>query len=187
LSTPVEGALIAGNRVQGGYVLVYADGRVIWSAFEGSALERRLRPAGVALVRSGAIRARDLVGLSAFPASAWEEPEAKLYAPPRYAICPSREVDLLPAPAQALLRGKEHNYPTPAQALLRGQEHNYPHECFEVTTEEARALEDILNDAGLKTVNGFLSRLGLAAQGDRLRIEFRPLFPDGHWPPVFKG
>jgi hypothetical protein len=86
--------------------------------------------------------------------------------PPRYAICPSREVDLLPAPAQALLRGKEHNYPTPAQALLRGQEHNYPHECFEVTTEEARALEDILNDAGLKKVDD-TAFVVPNAQGDR--------------------
>ena len=38
--------------------------------------------------------------------------------------------------------------------------------------------------AGNRVQGGYVVR---NAQGDRLGIEFRPLFPDGHWLPAFKG
>jgi hypothetical protein len=188
LSTPAEGQLISQfAEFHVGFVFVYADGRVIWhpDLAEGP-FERRLTPEGVELVRSGAIQAEDLLPpwvLHRVPASAWADAKIKLYAPPRYAICldPDRSVDLLPAPAQALLRGKEHTYDGAGPILGGGDP---PTECLEVTTEEARAIDQILSDAGIErhtsADSGDVSFV-LQHGGERIRISFNPLYPDGLW------
>jgi hypothetical protein len=141
LSTPVEGELVAHyDAIQGaGFVFVYADGRVI---FQGGGVgnsgrngiyERRLTPEGVELVRSGAVKAeRFQLSSTPVPADVWVDPEARPYVPARYAICgldPAR-LGTLPPRAAALLRGKARH-----------------DTCFEVTTEEARALDDILSES----------------------------------------
>ena len=196
LSTPVEGELIAQGEpfsrfgfVSGSYVRVYADGRVIsWTA--GSELafdEQRLSPEGIEFVRSGAVQPEDLVGRPTYvtnlPAIVWEDREGKPYVPARYAACfwvdsprdheadvdPSRVLDLLPASAQALLRGSD-------PAVNPG--------CLEVPPEDARSLEEILSESGLipqssyssVVVGEWLLRDG---GGDRVGIRIHPLFPDG--------
>ncbi len=187
------------------HLVVYADGRVLWwnSLRPGGGdyvLERRLTPKGVDLVRSGVEPAVHLYE-SDLPDSAWAEAEARPYAPPRYSVCfvisrpdgenvPSatdvvRAMDLLPAPANALLRG---NDPDP---LHPG--------CVVVSTQDARAFSDILSEEGLETgVNGFamegsigvtpgswvggwLLRGAERVLGERVGVNLRLLWPDGDW------
>ncbi|MET1012111.1 MAG: hypothetical protein ABWY83_06995 [Actinomycetota bacterium] len=161
-SSPVEGEVVADfAKIHVGFVYVYADGRVIWMRDgTGSIYEQRLTPEGVDLVLSGDVKPRtfldawfgpDAVGL---PAGAWADPTVRAYVPPRYAICytdkdgnlvdPSGVVDfLLPSEAEALLRAKERTYDH--NAGLGGS--ISPATCFEVTIDEARALDDILSNA----------------------------------------
>jgi hypothetical protein len=179
--------------------IVYADGRMLWwnnlrgpgSSGPGGGdyvLERRLTPEGVDLVRSGA-DPHDL------PDSAWADPVARPYAPPRYSVCfwangvrdqsaapllPA--VDLLPAPAKAVLRG---NDPDPL----------YPG-CLVVSTKEARAFSDVLSEEGLEappapvagggvtpgdTVDSWLLRGAEPTLAEQVGIYLHPLWPDGDW------
>jgi hypothetical protein len=72
---------------------VYADGRVISLGEEDvkfsdvGIVERRLTPAGVDLVRSGAVDPSAFLGAPSLPQGAWADPEVKPYAPSRYAVC----------------------------------------------------------------------------------------------------
>ncbi len=136
------------------------------------------------------------------PASAWEDRQIKAYVPSRYAICywrpgeppayesellePSRVVRLLPAGAEALLRGKDRAYEIwnwNNTALLE------PGMCSEVMTEEARALAEIFRQAGF----GRDPLAGGVPQGtwenDRfltpapndVLVAFEPILPHGQW------
>jgi hypothetical protein len=190
LSTPAEGELIdQWAEIHVGYVYVYADGRVIWHVDGDRGLgERRLTPEGVDLVRSGDVEPSELRPWTPLPAGIWAD-EPRPYAPARFAICtwrdsrfyPTRFADLLPAPAQALLRGKEHRFEGVGDIL---GDPVPVYECFEVATEEARALDQILIDAGVErqTVpdSGDVSFV-LKHRGERVLIDFTPLFPDGLW------
>jgi hypothetical protein len=196
LSTPAEGKLIGQfAELHVGFLFVYADGRVIWhpDLAEGP-FERRLTPEGVELVRSGAVAPRALFppNFDDVPAGAWADAEIMLYAPPRYAICldASRSVSLLPAPARDLLRGKEHTYegagPIDAffEGNVNGDDFDPSTECFELTTGEARALDQILSDAGLQRHTAADSGdvwFVLHDGSERVGIGFNPLFPDGLW------
>src|SRR5262245_5447003 len=105
LSTPEKGDEIARfNPLGSGWVIVYADGRVLWG--DGRVNEQRLSREGIDLVRSGAVEPSAFLfgGSAGLPTAAWADPHARLYAAPRFAICPD-DVNLLPAQAQALLRG----------------------------------------------------------------------------------
>jgi hypothetical protein len=190
LSTPVEGELI---RRRSGftwppfpstYLSVYADGRVLWWAPDGSVvapggtiLERRLTPESLDLVRSGAIAMRDLTPpqvLHGIPPSAWADDVARPYAPPRYSVCfshdPSATMGLLPAPAKTLLSGS-------------GSDPSHDG-CRVVTADEARALDSILSEAGSfpgeprwAGAEWFLRE----GEGVRISIIIMPLLPDGAW------
>lgn len=86
---------------------------------------------------------------SSGPASAWADREIKAYVPSRYAVCardPAEALTLLPDPAADLLRGKEKTYEHSAGQVA------HPHRvtCFEVTTDEARALAHVLRRAGFE-------------------------------------
>jgi hypothetical protein len=120
-STPESGALILQYQHAGiGWVYLYADGRVLWS-FLGPTYERRLSPAGVDLLRSGAIEPsvflRQCLACTkpVLPAGSWADTEIRQYVPSRYAMChfestrfrPYRFVDRLPSFAHELLRGKQ--------------------------------------------------------------------------------
>jgi hypothetical protein len=167
---------------------------VIWSPDGGAIYEMRLSPAGVDLFRSGSTSLREeifdwvlyqcpgVACVSPLPAKAWEDAEIRAWVPSKYAICylgprdyiePSRVVGLLPAPAQALLGGKERTYhPDPGGP--------HPVECSEVTTEQARSLDEILGDAGFEgnAEDGY--RLVLP-DGDRVQIGLQPILPHGRW------
>jgi hypothetical protein len=181
-STPKKGKLVAYyDVIQGaGYVYVYADGRVISYGGVGNSgregiYERRLTPEGVELVRSGAVKAeRFQLSSNPVPADAWEDPEARPYVPARYAICywmqrggdfvsPSTVLRFFPAQAREILAGKDHTYqPSPAD--------QDPLECSEVTTDAARALDNILRDARV-----------VDAKGDQIDWEINALLPHGEW------
>jgi hypothetical protein len=176
--------------------------------------EQRLTPEGIEIVQSGPFgkhpiwKGQELLMVQILyqadgtvlpaevfdDAGAWADPRIRPYAPARFAICfgrdgvgggnyldPSRYVDLLPAPAQALLRGKEHTYEGAGPLLVGGDP---PTECFELTTEEARALDQILSDAGLERDtapdSGDVS-FGLQDEAGRVGMDFNPLFPHGLW------
>ena len=137
-------------------------------------------------MRSGAIPPERLLGWDAcsglstncdVPASVWEDREGKPYVPARYAACfrhsdgPSDDeavLDLLPASAQALLRGSD-------PAKNPG--------CLEVTPEEARSLEEILSEAGLSRGDSWPYYVGMWLvrddNGDQVEIKLYPVFPDG--------
>lgn len=205
-STPETGELVAqyigGPDSRFGYVFVYADGRVIWRPGATGVLnEQYLTPDGVDLLVSGDVEPRrfleqsdgSLVASEVFDvAGAWEDPEIKPHVPSRYAVCyfvesgrsnpgtinagfeyPSTVVEFFPAPARAILRGE----------VTHGEvgDPNDP-ECSAVTTEEARALDEMLSEAGLSPAPAdwaaaawFLREDG----GDRLGIYLMPLLPDG--------
>ena len=112
------------------------------------------------------------------PESAWEDRDGKPYVPARYGACfwgveipPKVEarLDLLPASAQALLRGSDRVAENPR--------------CFEVTPETARSLEEILSEARPSAGDLVLREWEVGAwrlrDGNRVFITLRPLFPDG--------
>jgi len=81
------------------------------------------------------------------PASAWDDKEIRAYVPSSYEVCysavhraidPSRILSVLPAPAEDLLRD---------DGGARSGSDGY---CSDLSTEEARALDEILHDAGLE-------------------------------------
>lgn len=210
------------GKIHLGWVFVYADGRVVWhpdlqaylpeGATRYSILERRLTPAGFDLVRSGVVDPAALLWYELrdqLPESAWADPESRAYAPSSHAICyleanepidASRVVGRLPAPAQALLRGKERTYGKTDAGLgdapLAG--------CSEVTSDEAHILVDLLANAGFHagsfvsgpdfldagSEGGYMwwsARPGTATEAEVRDpvIWFQPILPHGTW--VFWG
>jgi len=197
VSTPVEGELIAEAYVGvAGQIRVYADGRVLSAEHNGGIIvERRLSPEGVELVRQalgervhlgygpGAVRLESLLGYPGLYSgdirqSAWEDREGKPYVPARYEACFRRTdspsevealLDLLPASAQALLRGSD-----PAARNPR---------CLVVTPEEARSLEEILSEAlssrGDLSLGWDVGVWSLRGGNDAQFIRLSPLFPEG--------
>jgi hypothetical protein len=198
-STPEDGNLVAHfAEPYWGWVYVYADGRVIWNPVAGATWELRLTPYGVDLVRAGAFAPSEFLNPSfSPPANAWADHEIKPYVASRYAICyrgnrgqlkASRIVGLLPGPAETLLRGKERTY-DPVAGLA--QEHRGPFdppECSEVTTEEARALAEVLGDAVLGRGSGSFYDLvppewAVGSVEDQISISFNAILPHGTWAP----
>jgi hypothetical protein len=193
-STPEESRIVLAMwGPHNGWVYLYADGRVIWSQDGGAIFELRLSPAGVDLFRSAPVSLKQEVFdqilyqcpgvacVSPLPANAWEDAKIRAWVPSKYAICylgprdyiePSRVAGLLPGPAQALLGGKERTYHAdPASP---------PVECSEVTTEQARGLDEILDDAGFEG-NAEAGYRFVGPDGDRVQIGFQPILPHGRW------
>jgi hypothetical protein len=129
------------------------------------------------------------------PASAWESRERAPYVPSRYAICyrqsneawrylrPSRVSGWLPAAAQDLLRGKDESYDlfsSSADGDMQG-----PLACSEVSLEEARALEEILSEAGFYRPAGWALSLTLRGEAPdppgAFDVSFEPILPHGRW------
>lgn len=90
------------------------------------------------------------------PASAWEDPEIRAYVPSGYWVCYearqgiglSSVLSSLPLPAQDLL----HTWERTSQELSGNRLGRQPLDiwCSDVTTEEARALAQILDEAGVR-------------------------------------
>jgi hypothetical protein len=203
-SEPLRGELVLHEEGIHPYftVNVYADGRMIWArdaSFTGEFfptptpeggpvvsqwIEQRLTPEGVELLRSGARLVGgqfENPGEHDLPVSAWEDPTLRPYVPSRYAAClyggfepPSQTMDPLPAWAQDLLGGTDRRVVGPG--------------CREVTLEEARAIAEVLLDAGFEVggdtgwVGGVTVFNGSGVGSDHVTgsaIEFVPLLPDG--------
>ena len=120
------------------------------------------------------------------PASAWEDREIKAYVPSTFAVCyeaaergihPSRILSVLPASVEELLRAKNRIQDDPNDS------------CTEVTVEEARALAETFNEAGLGQERSSYGRLGYVfeppvplASGpieNTVSIYFEPYLPHG--------
>ena len=117
--------------------------------------ERRLTPAGLDLVRSGAVQPSDFVLSVSLPDGAWADAEFKPYAPSGYAVSFSTDppTPALPAAAQTMLRGKERTqdslvagvndfctpFPFSVEDRLR---------YFVLSSQEASVLRETLRDGG---------------------------------------
>ena len=188
LSTPVEGEFVRRAAEYHRYVAVYADGRVLSWHWNGAyVLERRLTPDGVARLRSGVIKPWQFLTYPiSVPEDAWADAEGKPYAPPRYSLCLEGLTAFAEAP-NLTDRGAVDMLPPPANALLRGQDPDPVNlGCLVVTTEDARALRRLLTAAGLPRA----PRLGAFTRGstaaawslsNQVGIYLRVLWPDGEW------
>lgn len=189
--------LTSWGRIHVGYAFVYADGRVIWypdmgarvdaelevagaqrrqradgapapdGQFRYEAIERRLSPHGLELVRAGRFTPREfLVSDPDDPdpqrrAELWAEPTPRKYEASTYAICRTpagllSPTDQLPASAEVLLSRKQRaidprigwspsDEPMPGYfQLLAESRVAFPSECFEVTAAEASTLYQFL-------------------------------------------
>lgn len=151
----------SGNGGAGSWyaVIVYADGRLIWSRQVGAGpgptvprwIEQRLTPEGVELLRSGAVPLGGQFENPAqgLPASAWEDRTLMPFVPWRYAACltgepPSLALDFLPAEAKDVLRRSPWREPSAIGGPCCGGP------CRDVTLEDARVLVEILSDAGFE-------------------------------------
>jgi hypothetical protein len=92
------------------------------------------------------------------PASAWEDSEIKAYVPSMYEVCYdagrsgiglSRVLDSFPQPAEDLLLTWDRTHDE--SVYMTGEAHDAYADiwCSDVATEEARALAQILGDAGI--------------------------------------
>lgn len=118
------------------------------------------------------------------PASAWENPETTAYVPSGYSVCyePEQGVGLsrvlasLPPPAEDLLR---------TQGIKRGEYTNllgtFVYWCSDLATEEARALAQILDDAGQDPHEDVFGLRYVIGQRDpdatEVSVSFGPLLP----------
>ena len=186
-----------------GWVYVFEDGRVISaslgtpSSSEPAGIrEQRLTPEGVELVRSGVISPDDFIcveksNLASFdcesplhevPASAWEDSTLRPYVPYRYAICGLGLAG--PPAADNLLRGKQRSFDV---VWSRSGT-----ECFDVTTEEARALDEILAEGGFEVgtpgiasyerwlgIDDFDPELNVSFEEPEVVVSFEPILPHG--------
>jgi hypothetical protein len=123
------------------------------------------------------------------PASAWEDPEVRAYVPSAYSVCLeglrglglSRVLASLPEGAENVLRAQEN---TPSQYTnLVG---TFVLWCSRLTNEEARALEGMLDDAGVRVTKDVF---GLAygygpldaayfSSAEHFSLSFDPILPD---------
>jgi hypothetical protein len=119
------------------------------------------------------------------PPSAWKDQETKAYVPSAYSVCyeggngvgRSRVLALLPPAAENMLRAQENTPGT--YTNLMG---TFPIWCSELTNEEARALERILDAAG---VSGWKDLFGLTygapgpgSNAKEFSLTFNPILPD---------
>jgi hypothetical protein len=118
------------------------------------------------------------------PASAWEDQEIRPYVPSRFAICYSAGAAGHPAGATRILAA----LPGEAAGLLRGKDRTPESgdHCSEVSTEEARALAGVFEEAGYAgdevTRTSVLSYVFEASHPlNEVIIEFEPIFPHGDW------
>jgi hypothetical protein len=119
------------------------------------------------------------------PASAWEDSEITAYVPSGYSVCYqgkqgvglSRVLALLPPAAEDLLRTQDRT-----QGEYTNLIGSFVYWCSDLTNEEARALERILDRAG---VSGTKDVFGLAygvpdiayADATEFSLDFSPLLP----------
>jgi hypothetical protein len=119
------------------------------------------------------------------PANAWKDLQTKAFVPSSYSVCYEggngvglpRVLALLPRAAGDLLRAQE-NKPMPYTNLAG----TFPSWCSELTTEEARKLERILDGAGVKSVKDVFGLSygapGPQAAATEFSLIFNPNLPE---------
>ena len=210
-SRPRSGELVLsyfGQRFTHWYeVWVYADGRMIWqregdmregaNVYSTGFLEQRLSPVGVELLRRRGSAGAALFGFpwrppypaSWLPPRAWEDRTIRAYVPSRFAVCyqglwrPIATPQILaglPVPAAEGLRAGRSDV-TPG----RGWVDRFGGDCSELTTGEARAVAEALEDAGLRQ-DQFQTPYALVyyarisgALRSQVYIRFEPILPHG--------
>lgn len=125
---------------------------------------------------------------SLVPPSAWADPTLRPYVPYRYAICQDYgTLHSLPSAAADLLLGRERSFDLGEWTGPWGG--NASWDCYDVTIEEARALDGILTDAGFTGAGADLSTTGETFQlvsperstdlEPLALVSFYPVFPHG--------
>ena len=165
-------------------VNVYADGRLIWfrqdhGGYPDTWIEQRLGYFGLAMLVSGEVplggQFEDPGGQLPESAWAWEDAELSPYVPSRYVVFTDRRLDKLPAAAEQILGGTER-----AVKELGEEKHGWFNSV--VTIEDARALAEILTNAGFEEAAGPVGIVRFSASGDFTDedlLEFVPVLPDG--------
>lgn len=121
--------------------------------------------------------------MSWLPASAWKDPTFRAYVPSRYQVCymgrteplgRPRILDLLPAPAQDLLDPLD-----PTRGDVNGPLGPFSFWCSVVTTDEARELAEILEnaEASLNSREGPSFAFSPPGQSPDIDIGFDPVLP----------
>ena len=127
------------------------------------------------------------------PASEWEDPSISAFVPSGMGACflesgmisASRVLEWLPSDAADLLRGREIEFP-PLQFAPGERGQGVAKTCFGLTTQEARALSDILSRAGLER-DELMAAYALGYQVappppfDEGVIWIAPILPNGEW------
>jgi hypothetical protein len=175
--TSGEGLYFGDIKFRTGDRLVHVTwGNLIWGDVDPDVARQNPTPEQAsALIR---LDARLADPASWLPASAWEDPETRAYVPSGYSVCYEGGTEVGLDRVLALL-------PPAAENMLRAQEKTrmFPYWCSELTNEEARALERILDAAG---VSGTKDVFGLtySAPGPgggatrRFSLTFTPILPD---------
>ena len=206
---PVADATLVASwgAIHEGWVLVYGDGRVIWYPDAGAGwypdsgvgryaiVERRLTPAGLELVRSGALGVGQFNRAALVPADVWAEAEWRPYVPAEYAVCHWEQGDTsgqwvaasavfaeLPPAARTLLRDRQRPFtgfsfaPAKDPPGLLG-----PVECFALTTDEADQLVEVSYRPDVQRYQDEGTFLRFV--GERLVIEMSitPVMPHGEF------
>ena len=135
-------------------------------------------------------------------ASAWEDPAIWGYVPSTVGACfapstvsassdassqriePSRVLELLPPRAADRLRGQDTEFPPVMEGWPDWPDP--PMTCFRVSTDEARAVSDILSTAGLERDEHMAAyllgyHLGAAPPFEDALIWFGTILPHGNW------
>ena len=165
-------------------------------------LEQRITPEGVEILRSAVVGSnpprvtRDVT--SELPKRAWADRTLRAYVPSRYAVCydrgdggalghrqqawdRERVWPLLPARAKNVLHGHEMDAARSREPI----EH-----CWDVTTREARALDDALDDARFERDQRVKSYAlsyvpkrwdPMDPERGPAAISFEPMLPNGEW------
>ena len=113
------------------------------------------------------------------PASAWKDPQTRAFVPSGYSVCYEggngvglpRLLALLPPAAGDLLRAQE-NKPMPYTNLAG----TFPSWCSELTTQEARKLERILDGAGVQERQRRIRTVVRSARTPAAATEFSLIF-----------
>lgn len=173
------------GKVHVGWALVYVDGRVLWLPDHDPVFERRLTPAGVALVRAGSLGLYDLlVAQSATsPAGIWAEPEAREYHPTAYAVClwtgPNQPGGLRALPTAALDVLSDAPRARAGHVVAESREASTWH-CLPVGGADLVALERLAVrvdhwESGDEIV------FARSADGSTVTASVSPMMPHGEW------
>ena len=208
---PVSDATLVASWgvIHEGWVLVYGDGRVIrYPDYTGGGpadgmsgyaiiVERRLTPAGLERVRSGALVVSQLTWATLVEDDVWAEAEWRPYVPAVYAVChpgdwtlPYRWADAssvfaeLPPEARTIVRDRQRRYTAVSFApAFEPSELQGPVGCFALTTGEADRLVEVSYRPDLGRYRAGAEGVGLRFVGEQRVVEMwiQPVMPHGEF------